>query len=174
MNATMDMKAPEETALDERFSIPLDLAEWAPSSQLAQWIMDDVATLNWTDPEVMELLRRRPDFEPKAWLNTMTLAFATGVFTSDEIARRCSTDAAFRAVRPKLPPVASELRAFRRENRGLFKWTLAKVLTHAVKAQFVEGDAIEVLPSGLRRAVVENAIERLDLARHLDRKSGEL
>jgi hypothetical protein len=135
--------------------------------------MADVATLNWASDELMELLRHQPEFEPKALLNTMTLAYASGIFTAEEIARRCSTDVEFRAVRPKLPPIAGELKAFRKENRGLFKWTLVKVITRALRSQFVEGNDVESLPMGLSRYVVENAIERLEIARHMDR-SGEL
>lgn len=157
----------------EELSIPLDLSQWVPTSQLREWIMADIATLNWTSDELMELLRQQPDFEPKALLNTMTLAYTTGIFTAEEIARRCSTDVEFRAVRPKLPPIASELKAFRKENRGLFKWVLAKTITRALRAQFVDGNDVESLPMGLSRYVVENAIERLDIARHMDR-SGEL
>lgn len=63
------------------------------------------------------------------------------------------------------------MKRFRRENRGVFKWTLVNVLTRAMKAQFTEGDSIERLPSGLRAHVVENAIERLELARHVDRNA---
>ena len=166
------MEVPVKTA--EELSIPLDLTEWLPVSQLREWIMADVATLNWTSEELVEFLRDHPEFEPKALLNTMTLAYATGIFMADEIARRCSAEAIFRAVRPKLPPIAAELRAFRKENRGIFKWTLAKVITRALKTRFIDGESIEVLPMGLRRYVVQNAIERLELARHLDRSSGEL
>jgi len=167
----MDM--PLKTAGADELPIPLDLGEWAPVSQLREWIMAEVGTLNWTSPELMELLRNQPSFEPKALLNTMVLAYATGIFTAEEISRRCSTDTEFRAVRPRLPPIAAELKTFRKENRGVFKWCLAKVITRALKAQFVEGESIEVLPMGLRRYVVKNAITRLELARHLDR-GGEL
>ena len=171
--ATIEMEAPMTTEKEE-LSIPHDLSEWAPVAQLREWIMTDVAQLDWTSPEILELLRRHPHFEPKALLNTMTLAYATSIFTAEEAARRCSTDVEFRAVRPKLPPVAEEMKAFRKENRGVLKWTLAQVIARALKTQFIEGDRIEVLPAGLRRIVVENAIERLELARHLDRKGAEL
>ena len=135
--------------------------------------MSDVAKLDWTNAELLEILRQRPEFEPKAWLNTMTFGYATGIFGAEEIARHCSEDPRFRAVRPKLPPIASDLKQFRKENRGIFKWSLAGVITRALKTQFIERETIDVLPVGLRRYVVENAIERLDIARHMDR-GGEL
>lgn len=159
--------------MEEELSIPLDLGLWVPVSQLREWIMSDVATLDWTNEGLLELLRQHPDFEPKALMNVMTLGYATGIFAAEEIARHCSEDPAFRGVRPRLPPIASEMKKFRRANRGLLKWCLAQVITRALKTQFIEGDSIQVFPPGLRRYIVENAVERLDLARHMDR-SGEL
>ena len=153
----------------DELRIPLDLTEWASPAQLREWIMSDVATLNWTNPDLLELLRKEPDFEPKALLNTMTFGYVIGVFGAEEIARHCSEDPEFRGVRPKLPPVAEELKRFRKENRGAFKWCLANVIMRALKSQLVEGNSIDALPPGLRRYVVENAVERLDIARHMDR-----
>ena len=155
--------------MEEELMIPLDLSDWVPGEQLREWIMSDVGTLDWTNAGLMELLRRRPDFEPKALLNTMTFAYATSIFPADEIARRCSENAEFRGVRPKLPPLAPEIRRFRKENRGLLKWSLQSVLTRALKTRFIEGESIEILPAGLRRYAIQNASERLDIARHLDR-----
>ena len=171
MNATLEQ--PLRAEAEAELSIPLDLSVWVPAAQLRDWIMADVATLNWTNPELLEVLRKHPDFEPKALLNTMAFAYATGVYAAEEIERRCSTDLDFRGVRPKLPPIASELKKFRKENIGMMKWCLVNVISRAMKTQFIEGDTIEALPPGLKRYVVENAIERLELARHMDR-SGEL
>ena len=162
------------TTEKEELSIPLDLSKWVAPSQVRDWIMTDVATLNWTDADLLELLRKHPDFEPKALLNTMTFAYATGIFGAEEIARRCSEEPEFRGVRPKLPPLPEELRRFRKENPAILKWTLAKVITRALISQFIERDTIEVLPPGLRRYVMENAIERIELARHMDRGAGML
>ena len=157
------------TTEKEELSIPLDLSVWTPKSQLRDWIMSDVATLNWTNPELLELLRKHPDFEPKALLNTMVFAYATGIFGAEEVARHCSEDLEFRGVRPKLPPISEELKQFRKENRSVLKWCLAKVITRSLISQFIERDSITALPPGLRRYVVENVTERLDIARHMDR-----
>lgn len=159
---------------EDEVTIPLDLSVWATQAQLRDWIMTDVATLNWTSPELLEILRTHPEFEPKALLNTMTFAYATGIFGAEEIARRCSEDIEFRGVRPKLPPIASELIRFRKENRGMFKWCLVNIISRALKAQMIDGDTIQTLPPGLHRYVVENASQRLDLARHMDRTADML
>lgn len=159
------------TRMEEELAIPLDLGNWVSAAQLREWIMTEVARLDWTNAALMELLRRHPDFEPKALLNTMTFAYAIGVFSSDEIVRRCSEEPEFHGVRPKLPPRSAELKRFRKENRGLLKWCLVCVITQALKTQFLEGQSIETLPAGLRRFVVQNATERLDIARHMDSSS---
>ena len=173
MNETATIEMPPMKAAEGQLSIPMDLSLWAPVTQLRDWIMTDVATLDWTNAELLEILRQRPEFEPKALVNTMTLGYAPGVFAAEEIARHCSENPAFRNVRPKLPPIASDLKKFRKENRGVLKWCLTSIITRAVKTHFIEGGEIDVLPAGLRRHVVENVIERLDIARHMDR-SGEL
>jgi hypothetical protein len=172
MNATMiEMDSPVQIVEEPRpLSIPLDLSEWVPATKLCAWIVSNVGTLDWTNAELIELLGRYPDFEPKALLNTLTFAYATGVFNGDEIARNCSENPAFRGVRPKLPPVVSDLKQFRKENRGLLKGTLANVITAALKTQFLEGDGIQAFPVGIRRYIIENATERLELARHMDHR----
>jgi hypothetical protein len=171
MNETATLEMPVTMANDDELSIPLDLSQWVPVPHLREWITSDVSTLNWASAELMGVLRQNPAFEPKALLNTMALAYATGVFTAEEIARRCSTDIEFRPVRPKLPPITADLKAFRKENRPVFKWCLTNLITRALKTQLVEGDSVEDLPPGVRRYVVENAVERLELARHLDRSA---
>lgn len=165
----MEMELPPMTAESGELSIPHDLSQWVPVPQLRDWIMTDVGTLNWTESGLLEQLRQHPDFEPKAWLNTMVLGYATGIFGAEEIARQCSTNPEFRGVRPKLPPIAAQLKQFRKENHALFKWCLAQIITRALTSQFIEGPTIDRLPVGLRRYVLENAIERLDIARHMDR-----
>jgi hypothetical protein len=165
--ATLEMPTLEREA---HLIIPLDLSEWVSVVTLRECIVSHVATLDWNNAELLERLAVDPEFEPKALLNTMTLAYALGIFVAEEIARSCSANPHFRAVRPKLPPVVSDLRQFRKENRGLLKWSLAGVITEALKSQFLEGDEIDVFPVGLRRHIIENAIERLDIARNLDRR----
>jgi hypothetical protein len=153
----------------DTLSIPLDLSEWVTVPQLRKWIVQDVEKLNWSNPELIDLLSKDPDFEPMEFLCTTTLAYATGVFSAEEIVRLCSEEIEFRPIRPKLPPLADDFLTFRKQNRGLLKWTLVQVLTRALKSQLIEGDQLDILPPGLRRYLVENAIERLDIARHMDR-----
>ena len=160
---------PTGTENEAELSIPLDLSQWVPCSQLGEWIKEEVGALNWNIPELLAALKKQPEFEPRAFLQTLTMGYATGVFGAEEIERHCSTDPDFRALRPKYAPEPTELKQFRRENIGLLKWCLVKVITRAVISQCLERETINVLPPGLRRYIVENATERLDVARQMDR-----
>jgi hypothetical protein len=164
----MALEPPFLREQNQRLKIPLDLTEWVKPAQLREWIVSNVATLEWTNAELIELLKVHTEFEPRALLNTMTFAYAVGIFGAEEMARSCSTDPDFRNIRPELPPLVSDLKEFRKQNRGIVKWALANVITRALKSQFIEGPAIEVLPVGLRHHVVDNAIERLEHARRID------
>ena len=171
MNNTATLEMPTGTENEAELSIPLDLSQWVPCSQLGEWIKEEVGALNWNNPELLAALKRQPEHEPRAFLQTLTLGYATGVFGAEEIERHCSTDPDFRVLRPKCAPEPTELKQFRRVNLGLLKWCLVKVINRAGISQFIERDEIEVLPPGLRRYIVENATERLDLARHMDRSA---
>jgi hypothetical protein len=61
------------------------------------------------------------------------------------------------------------MKRFRKENRAAFKWSLTQIITRTLKSKFIDVSHVEVLPPGLRRHVVENAVERLEIARHMDR-----
>lgn len=149
--------------------IPLDLSEWMGKRQLREWISDRIEAFNWENPELQERLRGKPDYEPKALLRSVVFAYATGVFAAEDIVRACSRDPEFRPIRPDGPHRTEEVSLFRKLNRSLIKEVLVEVTAQALKSQIIERDLIERLPSGLRRLVVENSVERLDLARHMDR-----
>jgi hypothetical protein len=171
MNATesKDAKVGYSDSLDLVF--PLDLSEWVARPLLREWIIADVESLNWENTDLKKVLETHRDFEAMAVMKTLTFGYATAIFSSASIVQCCSQDPEFHSIRPKLPPRTEEFTQFRRLNRVLLKWSLAQVLTRALKTQFIEGDSIQVLPPGLRRYVVENATERLDIARHIDRAS---
>jgi len=168
----MEMIEPPIIGLEDEIEIPADITDWVTKAELRGWIAELVDSLSWNNPELLERLKHHPEFEPRALLCTLTLAYATGVFSAEDIVRCCSRDAEFRPIRPTLAPLASDISTFRKLNRALLKELVAHVITRALKTQFIEGDSIRFFPAGLRRMIVENATERLDIARHMDR-SGE-
>ena len=153
----------------ESLAIPLDTTEWVTKDQLRQWIVETVDGLNWDNPELTDTMRRYPSFEPRQLLCSVAFAYLMGTFGAEDIVRACSRDPEFKTIRPKLPPLGSEFSAFRKLNRGVINLVLVHVLTKVLKTQFADGDSITTFPAGLRRTIVENALERLNIARHMDR-----
>ncbi len=150
----------------DELALPWDLTEWFDAALLRQWITEAVETLNWSNPELVEYLRAHPAYQPKILLCLLTYAYATGVYDSGEIVRRCERDAAFREICGSHPPDdANSLSRFRRENRGLLKWSLVQLFKRAIKARL--GDFF--LPAGLKRRLLDAAVSRLDLGRQMDR-----
>lgn len=152
----------------ESFTIPLDLREWQGEAALRDSVVAAVDQWDWSDPQLVSALQKYPGFEPRALFHVATFAYCAGIFASEEIARCCGEEPAFRPIRPQAPPLAAEISTFRKLNRALLKQALATVIAAAVKGQFLEAQSMQALPMGLRRYVVENATERLDLARHFD------
>ncbi len=148
------------------FVLPADVSEWVSAATLREWVLAEVATLNWEHPDLKEYLRTHPNFQPQGLLCLLTLAYATGTFESEEIVAQCYREPSLRALVSGCIPTAAEIGKFRKENRGLLKWTLAQVFKRATRARFSLG---ELVPAGIRQAIVNDASGRLDLSRHMDR-----
>jgi hypothetical protein len=156
----------QEIPITEGLTLPWDFGEWFDGATIRGWVQEDVESLDWANPEVVQHLRSRPGYDPKALLCLLTYAYATAVFESDEIQRRCYADAEYQKLAGRRAAIAgSELTHFRRENRGLLKWTLVQFFKRAIRARL--GDVL--LPAGLKRRLLNAAVTRLDLARQMDR-----
>lgn len=146
-------------------ALPWNLGEWVTPATLSAWTAEEIATLDWGNPAVVEFLRQRPRYQPRKLLHLVALAYLIGTFESEEIQLRCQRDAEFRAVTGATwLPSTGELSRFRRENRGLLKWVLAHVMKRALRAHL--GDT--PIPAGLKRRVIDAAVLRLDYARQMD------
>jgi hypothetical protein len=155
--------------IDEAVRLPSDLSEWVAKAQLREWIAERVNSFDWENPELEKILRQQPEFEPRALLSAAALAYLTGAFGAEEIVRACSRDPEFKPIRPKLPPRAEEFSTFRKLNRALIQEVLQHVIVKALWTQCVDGNDSAILPAGLQRMVTQNAMERLNIARHMDR-----
>jgi len=162
-----DLRTAQAEVPEEKLKIPLDLSEWCEKTDLLVWIEAELETLDWANPQLVAWLRAHPDYQPRAMLCLLAFAYITAVFESEEVLRRCYEDELFRSICNGPPPSLAELGRFRRENRGLFKWLLTQILKRALREKFALGDGL--LPAGVRRFLVETAIVRLDIARHVDR-----
>ncbi|MBI4325171.1 MAG: transposase [Chloroflexi bacterium] len=153
----------------EEWALPWNLCEWFDKAVLCRWIIEEVETLDWSNPEVVEFLRAHPSYQPKMLLCLMTYAYATAIYESEEIVRRCYSEETFRQLSRGRPPEnATWIRRFRRENRGLLKWCLMRLFKRAAKTRLDE----PFLPAGLKRRLLDAALMRLNVARQID--SGEL
>ncbi|HEU0011684.1 MAG TPA: transposase [Verrucomicrobiae bacterium] len=170
MKSIMDMGAMRLDAqvipVGEQLALPWDLREWFAPAVLRQWISEEIDSLDWNNPQLVEHLRGRPGFKPKPLFSLMVYAYATAAFESEEIARRFFAEAEYRSIGgPNVRWDARTFTRFRRENRGLLKWALVQIFKRAIRAK--RGDFL--LPAGVKRRLVGAAVTRLDLARQMDR-----
>ena len=68
MNTT-DMRTDAQVIhLGEELTLPWDLRNWCGADILRQWIAEEIGSLDWGNPQVVDYLRQRPGFQPKAVL----------------------------------------------------------------------------------------------------------
>jgi len=138
------------------FDLPLDLGQWIAPATLRGWIEEETR-----EPQAAG------QSEGAEWLLVLlTFAYAQRMFGSTEIARTCRTNGAFSGICDGQMPVAEELWRFRRKNRPLLQQVLAGVFRRAICERF-QIEASMVTPE-LEADLRCHALERLDLARHID------
>jgi hypothetical protein len=150
-----------------KLSVPWDVTEWLDKPSLLARITEDIDSLDWKNPELIEFLRKNPGFQARFLLILITYAYAMGICESEEVAEVYYGDAELRRRLPDQPPSPKAITRFRRENRGLLKWSITQAIKHALRSRFELGEA--TLPPGLRRMLSDAAATRIDLGRHLDR-----
>ena len=151
----------------ERLSVPWNVAEWVDPATIRAWVDEEIATLDWKNPELVKFLRENPKLRARILLTILSYAYCTGVYESEEVSQLCGTDATLRQICGDDVPSTRMLDRFRRENRGLLKWVLVQILKRALRARHNLNTSM--LPAGLKQHLVDLATERLDLARHMDR-----
>jgi transposase len=147
--------------------MPWDLSEWSSPEKLLTGVNEDIAGLDWTNAELVELLRANPTYQPRFLLTLLSYAYARGVCESEEIVALYYQDANLRRLFPGRAPAAPELARFRRENRGLLKWCLTELFRRVLREKFALSD--NLMPAGLRKYLTDAAAARLDVARDMDR-----
>jgi transposase len=163
------MPATTAPSITERFTVPWDLSDWADKDELLTWIDQNIAELDWANVELTEMLQTNPRFQPRFFLTLLTYAYALGICESEEIASLYYRDVNLRRLFSGQEPAASDLSKFRRENRGLLKWSLTELFKQIVRRKFELGQAL--MPAGLRRYLLDVATARLDIARNMDRSA---
>jgi len=149
-------------SLNARVEMPRDLCLWAAPADVVAWVREELAAMVDAEklPPAQSVLA-----EPM--LPILAYAYARGIFDSEEIAQLLHSDAQLRELSKNAPISAPELKAFRHRDRGLLVKLLVQLLIKATRQQF--GLSAAAFPPALRRQAQENAVERLDSARHIDR-----
>ena len=158
---------PEVGEQPRKFSVPWDISEWLDKLRLLAGVSEDIDGLDWDNPELVAFLRANPDFQLRLLLVVVTYAYAMGICESEEVVELYYRDEALKLRFPTPPPSARAITRFRRENRGLLKWSVAQALKRAVRSHFELEDV--PLPAGLKKALIDSAGARIDVGRHLDR-----
>lgn len=148
-------------------TFPSDLTEWVERQELLSWIVEDVDSLDWSNPELLDFLRANPAFNPRFLLVLLSFSYALGVCESGDVAELYFSEPALKRLFPEQSPSSAMITRFRRDHRGLVRWCVAQAFKRAVRIRFALGDG--AIPAGLRRLATDVATARVDLSRHLDR-----
>ena len=153
----------------DRFEVPWDLRRWVKQSELLEWVCEEVSSLDWENPELIEFLRANPAYQPRFLLVLTAYAYGLGVCESGEVVAFYYANAELKSKFPSQNLTAPAVSRFRREHRGLLKWALVQCFKRALRQHFGLGHA--PIPPGLRRVLDDAATNRLDIARHVDRSA---
>jgi len=148
-----------------RRGLPQDLRECVEPGTLMTWVQEAVLELNWGHPLVVNYLRYRPDDRPQVMLTLIAYAFLTRTASSEWISSACRTERDLHILSEGSAPFPLEIRAFRRKNRRLLQHVMGRVIERVLHKQ---EDASDPAPPGVTDEAQRQAIERLDLARHMD------
>ena len=134
-------------------TLPQDLSQRIGKNELMQLVFTAIDEAQWPQPRVAE-----EDATPEPVLRTvLAFCYASGVYASIELEAMAKHDPSVRYLCANDFPRFEEIRRFRRQNIGLLRETLARVL-HAGWRLFNEDAAVSFLP------FVAEADHRLSLA----------
>jgi hypothetical protein len=140
-------------SLSGKLDLPADICEWVSPATLGSWVQEEVGKLTGDAPRTL--------------LSVLSFAYARGIFDTDEILSRCESDIEFQKVSERAALTPEQLLGVRHKDRGLLVTLTVRLLSRAV----VERCAVPAssFPPELKRRLHENAVDRLDNARHMDR-----
>ncbi len=150
----------------ESVRLPTDLREWVDAGTLLGWVEEEVGRLNWSHPELVEYLRQNPDYQPRVMLTLLAVAYLTQTYSSEALVNLCHSDPLFKSACGGKAPFAEEISSFRRRNRVVVERVLSRIFQRAIRHRF--GLHESVLPPELGPDLHSLAVERLDIARHMD------
>jgi hypothetical protein len=152
-----------------RFELPLDLGDWFPLEAIAGWVREEVEQFDWSETGVS------PDAGSKcgerSLLSLLAVAYVTREFDAQGIVSACRQNTVFRGLCPGAVPFAHELTRFRRRYAGLLVTVVARLFGRALRER-CDWPATD-FAAGINRCLHEQAVERLDIGRLMDRGTCE-
>jgi transposase len=99
---------------DQDFLLPPSLREWLPEAHLAYFIGDAVGSLDLTAFHARDAKDgpRNQPFHPAMMVKVLLYGYATGVFSSRQIAAKLHDDVAFRTFAAGNYPASRTIRGF--------------------------------------------------------------
>ena len=151
--------------LDEVSRVVAELRGWVDPFVLASWVGKEAEGLSPLT-RFAAAVDEKSECDPGVILSVLAYSYTLGVFSSEEIVRNCRTNSALGALAGGKFLFRQELTRFRRRHRALLTELVARIFIRAVSEWFglEVGKIAPYLDTHLRRL----AIERLDIARHLD------
>ena len=146
---SMVTESMDQTKAAGRFSLPWDLSTWSARERLLEALLTEIDSLDWANPELLQLLSANPAFQPRFLLALLGFAYATGTCESDELVALYHRDPLLKAHFPGQAPTTHVITRFRRDNRSLLKWCLGQLFKQAVRDNYEMGE--QLLPAGLRQ-----------------------
>src|SRR5262249_20235374 len=153
--------------LQECATPPLDLSAWVSRETLLEWIREELSSLDWLRRGAGETRANQKD-RHSMMLMLLSFTYATGLFDSEEVARACHSDSILVQLceNEANVPWTKDLVEFRRKNRGTLIFILKRLLSRVIEEHM--GLLAGKLPERWERRLEEEAVERLDIARHMD------
>jgi transposase len=126
---------PEQSLL-----LPPSLRDWLPEGHLSYFISDVVDTLDlcaWEKEYATETGSGAPPFPPRMMLKVLIYGYASGVFSSRKLAKRCEEDVAFRYLSAQLCPDFRSIIKFRKRHITRFAALFVEVVRVAQESGLV-------------------------------------
>jgi hypothetical protein len=135
-----------------------DLGIWVRPAAMLAWILDEIEAVGHDRREPAGRMGEPTLTKERAMAGLLVFACAREMFDSEEVARACRTDPILRQLCGGAAPFADELQTFRRRNRPLLEGVLTQRL----------GPGSLLLPGVMENHLRRFAVERFNLARHMD------
>lgn len=137
---------------DQLLLLPPSLREWLPESHLVHFVSDTVECLDLADFHVAyegDGRRNRP-FDPRMMVKVLAYGYATGVFSSRNLAKKLKEDVAFRLLAAGNMPAHRTIAEFRQRHLKAFQKLFVQVVQLALEAGLLKLGTLAIDGSKVR------------------------